>query len=110
MEKRGGVNLNNADIYLNVAGGLRITEPSADAAVCAALVSSLTDKSLGHEAVFIGEVGLSGEIRPVSHIGMRVAEALRLGAAKIYAPGDIPVRRGAERLAAAGDIGDIKKS
>lgn len=89
LEKRGGVNLNNADIYLNVAGGLKITEPAADTAVCAALISSFSDKPIGNDIVFSGEVGLSGEIRPVSNINMRIAESLRMGAKTIHTANDV---------------------
>ncbi len=86
LEKRGGVNFSGADIYLNVAGGLKITETAADLAVCAALLSSFKDRALGRDTVFAGEVGLSGEVRPVSNMASRVGEAVRLGAKIIYLP------------------------
>ena len=87
LEKRGGVNMSGADIYLNVAGGLRITETAADLAVCAALVSSFKDSPLSRNSVFAGEVGLSGEVRPISNMLSRIGEAVRLGADTIYLPG-----------------------
>jgi DNA repair protein RadA/Sms len=86
LEKRGGFNLSGADIYLNVAGGLKITETAADAAVCAALISSFRDKVIGWDKVFVGEMGLSGEFRQVSNMLSRVSEASRLGIKTIYAP------------------------
>ncbi|MDR0453669.1 MAG: DNA repair protein RadA [Deferribacteraceae bacterium] len=89
LEKRGGLSLSGADIYLNVAGGLKITEPAADLAVCAALASSFKDSPLDSNSVFAGEVGLSGEIRPVSNMTSRIGEAVRLGAKTIYLPNDI---------------------
>jgi DNA repair protein RadA/Sms len=89
IEKRGGLNLFNADIYLNVAGGLRITETSADAAVAAALISSISNIVLPPDTVFIGELGLSGAIRPVSNLSMRLNEAERLGAKRLCTPADI---------------------
>jgi DNA repair protein RadA/Sms len=89
IEKRGGLNLFNADIYLNVAGGLRITETSADAAVAAALISSMSNIILPSDTVFLGEIGLSGAIRPVSNLSMRLNEAERLGAKRLCTPADI---------------------
>jgi DNA repair protein RadA/Sms len=86
LEKRGGINLTAADIYLNVSGGLKITETAADLAICAALISSLQDKPLGWDRAFVGEVGLSGEIRPVANMLSRVNEASRLGVKVLYSP------------------------
>ncbi len=74
------------DVYLNVAGGLRIKEPAADLAVAAALVSSLTDQPLPHRTVVYGEIGLSGEVRPVSHADLRLREGSRLGFERALAP------------------------
>ena len=74
------------DVYLNVAGGLRITEPAADLAVAAALVSSLTGRPVpGGSAVF-GEIGLSGEVRPVAQAEARLKEAGKLGFTRAIAP------------------------
>ncbi|GHU85491.1 DNA repair protein RadA [Deferribacterales bacterium] len=93
LEKRGGFNLSSADIYLNIAGGLRITEPAADIAVCAALISSFKDKVIDRRKIFIGEVGLSGEVRPVSNMVARVNEAARLGMNTFYSPTDAADKR-----------------
>lgn len=67
------------DVYLNIAGGLKITDPAADLAVTAALASSLKDTKLYHSTVFIGEIGLGGEIRKVSFIEQRLKEAEKMG-------------------------------
>ncbi len=79
LEARCGVTFSNADVYLNVAGGLRITEPAADLAVAAALLSALTGEPVPAEAVVFGEIGLSGEVRRVSQPEIRLKEAAKLG-------------------------------
>jgi DNA repair protein RadA/Sms len=79
LETRCGVRIGANDIYLNVAGGLKITEPAADLAVAAALISSLTGSPLPKEAVYFGEISLAGGVRPVAHAGLRLREAQKLG-------------------------------
>lgn len=79
LETRCGVRLGANDIYLNVAGGLKINEPAADLAVAAALISSLTGVPLPKDAVYFGEISLSGGIRPVVHASQRIREAAKLG-------------------------------
>ncbi|BBC73111.1 DNA repair protein RadA [Altererythrobacter sp. B11] len=79
LESRCGLNFSSAEVYLNVAGGYRLTDPAADLAVAAALVSALADKPLPLRSVWFGEVSLSGEIRPVAHSGLRLREAAKLG-------------------------------
>jgi DNA repair protein RadA/Sms len=79
LEARAGVAIGAHDVYLNVAGGLRVREPAADLAVAAALISSMTGRMLPHEAVFFGEIALSGAIRPVSQNEARLKEAFKLG-------------------------------
>ena len=79
MEKRLGLGLFNHDIFLNVAGGFRITEPAVDLAVCAALVASHRNLGADPSLVILGEVGLSGEVRSVSHAATRLKEAAKLG-------------------------------
>ena len=86
LEAHGGLRLGQYDVYLNVAGGLRIQEPAADLAVAAALISSLSGALLPPETVFFGEIGLSGAIRPVSHSGARLKEAAKLGFMRAIAP------------------------
>ena len=86
LEARAGLRLSVCDVYLNVAGGLRITEPAADLAVAAALASSLAGRALDQGAVIFGEVGLGGEVRPVSQGEARLKEAAKLGFSHALAP------------------------
>ena len=86
LETHAGVRLGQHDVYLNVAGGLRISEPAADLAAAAALVSSVTGTVLPTDSVFFGEIGLSGSIRPVVHSGARMKEAHKLGFGTATAP------------------------
>jgi len=85
LEKKLGINLSAADIYLNIAGGLKINEPAADLAVIVAIISSFKDIVIGDKTIFIGEVGLTGHIRQVSHIANRINEAMKFGVDKIVA-------------------------
>src|SRR5512134_1864978 len=86
LEAHCGVKLGGHDVYLNVAGGLRIVEPAADLAAAAALISSLANAPLPPDAVFFGEVSLSGAVRPVAHGGHRLKEAAKLGFSSAIAP------------------------
>jgi DNA repair protein RadA/Sms len=86
LETHAGVRLGQHDVYLNVAGGLRIAEPAADLAAAAALVSSLTGSALPADSVYFGEVGLSGAVRPVAQISARLKEAAKLGFANPVGP------------------------
>jgi DNA repair protein RadA/Sms len=79
LEARCGMHFSGSDVYLNIAGGIRIAEPAADMAVAAALVSALANVPLPAETVFFGEIGLSGETRSVSQAALRLKEAARLG-------------------------------
>ncbi|MBO0951345.1 DNA repair protein RadA [Fibrella forsythiae] len=84
LEKRGGFRLGQQDVFLNVAGGLRVEDPAIDLAVCAAIVSSYEDISIPTTVAFAAEVGLGGEVRAVGRIEARIAEAQRLGFKQIY--------------------------
>ncbi len=86
LEARCGLALGSNDIYLNVAGGLRIAEPAADAAVAAALISSVTATPVPPTTVVFGEIGLAGEVRPVGHVDARLKEAAKLGFTAAIAP------------------------
>jgi DNA repair protein RadA/Sms len=86
LEAHCGVRLGGHDVYLNVAGGLRIQEPAADLAAAAALVSSLANAPLPADAVYFGEVSLSGALRPVAQQAARLKEAAKLGFARAVAP------------------------
>jgi DNA repair protein RadA/Sms len=86
LEAHCGVRFAQHDVYLNVAGGYRITEPAADLAVAAALVSSLTGLALPADCVYFGEISLSGAIRPVAHAIQRLKEAEKLGFGQAVLP------------------------
>jgi DNA repair protein RadA/Sms len=86
LEAHCGVRLSGHDVYLNVAGGLRITEPAADVAAAAALVSSLARTSLPADAVYFGEASLSGAVRPVAQTATRLKEAQKLGFGRAVVP------------------------
>jgi DNA repair protein RadA/Sms len=83
LEKRGGFHFGVKDVFLNIAGGLKVEDPSIDLAVLCALLSSYEDAAIPHNICFAGEVGLSGEIRAVNRIEQRIAEAEKLGFEKI---------------------------
>jgi len=84
IEKRSGFRLSTKDVFLNIAGGLRVEDPAIDLAVVAAILSSAEEVAIGHDICFAGEVGLSGEIRAVSRVESRIAEAEKLGFKQIY--------------------------
>lgn len=99
LEARCGVTLSGSDIFLNIAGGIRISEPAADLAVAAALISSQTGVPVPPNSVFFGEVGLSGEIRAVAQPDLRVKEAEKLGFKQAVMPAR-PKRQAAARAGA----------
>ncbi len=84
LEKRAGFKLSVKDVFLNMAGGLKVSDPACDLAIISAVLSSNFDFPIPSDTCFAGEVGLSGEIRPVSQTDRRVVEAARLGFKKIY--------------------------
>lgn len=105
LEARCGLSFSSAEVYLNVAGGYRLADPAADLAVAAALVSALADRPLPHRSVWLGEVSLAGEVRPVAHGSLRLREAAKLGFSIAYGPGEGALGstsldyRGVDRLA-----------
>jgi DNA repair protein RadA/Sms len=101
LEARCGLQIGARDIYLNVAGGLRISEPAADLAVAAALVSALTLEPMPADTVVFGEIGLSGEVRPVGQAEARLKEAAKLG----FSTAVTPARRGSRPDSARGGAG-----
>lgn len=84
LEKRGGFRLGTQDVFLNIAGGLKVEDPAIDLAICVSLVSSYEDLSVSHQYAFAAEVGLGGEVRAVNRIEGRISEAEKLGFKKIY--------------------------
>lgn len=86
LEKRAGFKLLRQDVFINIAGGIRINDPAVDLAVLLAVLSSAIDKPIPGSVCFAGEVGLNGEIRAVNRIRERVAEADRLGYKTFFLP------------------------
>ena len=84
LEKRAGLGFGQLDVFLNVVGGVRLQEPAGELAVAAALASSVYDRPTPSDAVFIGELGLGGEIRPVSQVERRIAEAKNMGMSRLF--------------------------
>ena len=79
LDARGGLGMSGHDVYLNVAGGLKVGEPAADLAAAAALISSFTGRPLPRDTVFFGEISLSGDVRPAPQAELRLKEAAKLG-------------------------------
>jgi DNA repair protein RadA/Sms len=86
LEKRCGFKLGQKDVFLNLAGGFRVEEPAIDLAVVCAVLGSNADIPIPMDTCFAGEVGLTGEIRPVTRTDQRIAEAAKLGFARIFVP------------------------
>src|SRR5690349_20498176 len=95
LDKRAGLSFATLDVFLNVVGGVRLQEPGGDLAVAAALASTVYERALPADAVFIGEVGLGGEVRPVSQVERRVAEAANMGMTRVYVAERIVPKRAA---------------
>jgi DNA repair protein RadA/Sms len=111
LEKRAGIDFSAVDVFVNVVGGVRISETASDAALLAALASSVLDRELDPRAVFLGEVGLGGELRPIGQLERRLAEAARMGFRTAYLPGRGPapaaVRDKAMRLVQVPTVGEL---
>jgi DNA repair protein RadA/Sms len=107
LEARCGVRFGQHDVYLNVAGGYRISEPAADLAVAAALVSSLAGKALPADSVWFGEASLSGAVRPVAHAGARIKEAEKLGFTLAHAPKGVEAPKGSIAVTQFGDLTEL---
>ncbi len=86
LEARCGMSLSSAEVYLNIAGGYRLTDPAADLAVAAAIISAWSEKEVPATGIAFGEIALSGEIRPVSHANLRMKEAAKLGFDQAWVP------------------------
>ena len=87
LEARCGISFATSEVYLNIAGGYRLIDPAADLAVAAALVSALSERPVPQEAVIMGEIALSGEVRPVAHAALRLKESAKLGFGRGWVPG-----------------------
>ena len=98
LERRGGLRFGNADVYLNVIGGLRLDEPAADLAVAIAVASAAADKPVSDQLAAVGEVGLTGEIRAVGQLSQRLSEIRRLGFTQCLVPRAVRDLRAPEGL------------
>ncbi len=107
LEARCGVSLAGRDVYLNVAGGLRIYEPAADLAVAAAIISSVTDAPLPEETVVFGEIGLSGDVRSVGQGALRLKEAAKLGFSRAIVPASLKQRGAALELIEIAELHEL---
>src|SRR5437868_4997555 len=109
LERRGGLPFGALDVFVNVTGGARLVEPSTDLAVLAALVSSVHDRPLPPDAVFLGEVGLGGEIRPVAGLERRLGEAARQGFRRAFLSARSRVTLPGLDVIAVDGIGDLAR-
>lgn len=87
LSKRTNLNLTNQDIILNIVGGLKLTDPGLDLAICAAIASSYYNQALDSKTLVLGEVGLGGEVRPIARLQDKIKEAQKLGFQQVWAPG-----------------------
>jgi len=107
LEKRAGLSFGQLDVFLNVVGGVRMQEPAGDLAVAAALASSVYDRATPADAVFVGELGLGGEIRPVSQVERRVAEAKNMGMSRVFVAERGAPRRAGSSVVAVKSVRDL---
>lgn len=109
LEKRAGFQLGAKDVFLNITGGIKTGDPALDLAVVAAILSSNEDISISEKIVFAGEIGLSGEIRPVTKIEQRISEAEKMGYDKIFVSGHnkIPKKNFAIKIEEVNKIEDF---
>lgn len=107
LDARAGLGMSGHDVYLNVAGGLKVGEPAADMAAAAALISSFTGQALPRDRVFFGEISLAGDVRPAPQAELRLKEAVKLGFTRAV----VPVGTNAEvtglALDAIKDVGEL---
>jgi DNA repair protein RadA/Sms len=89
LEARCGLSFATAEVYLNVAGGYRLSDPAADLAVAAALISALAERAVPSECVVLGEIALSGEVRAVAHAPLRLKESAKLGFETAWVPSGV---------------------
>src|SRR3954453_16105509 len=107
LEARCGLSFSTCEVYLNVAGGYRISDPAADLAVAGALVSALSERPVAAEAVAFGEVALSGELRPVAHGALRLKESAKLGFEKALVPASLKGEKTPLGLTAFRTLGEL---
>ena len=109
LERRGGLPFGNLDVFVNVTGGVRLAEPSTDLAVLAALVSSVHDRPVPGDALFVGEVGLGGEVRPVAGVERRLAEASKQGFRRVFLSSRSRLSAGSLDVVGLENIGELAR-
>ncbi|MBU6207394.1 MAG: DNA repair protein RadA, partial [Alphaproteobacteria bacterium] len=107
LEARCGLSLSSAEVYLNIAGGYRVSDPAADLAVAAALVSAWSERAIPADVIAFGEVALSGEVRAVAHAGLRLKEAAKLGFASALMPAAAKGEKGGLTQSHFGSLGAL---
>jgi DNA repair protein RadA/Sms len=107
LEARCGLSFSTAEVYLNIAGGYRVSDPAADLAVAAALVSALSERPVPAESVVFGEVSLSGELRPVAHGALRLKESAKLGFERALVPASLASEKSPLRLTGFRTLGQL---
>ncbi|MDT9597863.1 DNA repair protein RadA [Sphingosinicella rhizophila] len=107
LEARCGLSFSTAEVYLNVAGGYRLSDPAADLAVAAALVSALSERAIPAETIAFGEVALSGELRPVAHGALRLKEAAKLGFERALVPASLAAGKDGVQLVGFKTLGEL---
>ncbi|HEX5183501.1 MAG TPA: DNA repair protein RadA [Allosphingosinicella sp.] len=107
LEARCGLNFSTCEVYLNIAGGYRVSDPAADLAVAAALASALSERPVPADTIAFGEVALSGELRPVAHGALRLKEAGKLGFARALVPASLKGEKGGLALSGFRALGEL---
>ena len=107
LDSRGGLGMTGHDVYLNVAGGLKVGEPAADLAAAAALISSFTGRALPKDTVFFGEISLSGDVRPAPQAELRLKEAAKLGFTRAVVPAGTKAESVGLALHPIGDVAEL---
>jgi DNA repair protein RadA/Sms len=107
LEARCGLSFSTAEVYLNIAGGYRVSDPAADLAVAAALVSALAERPVPQDAVVFGEIALSAELRPVSHGALRLREAAKLGFDRALVPASVEKAQSGIRVQGFTALGNV---
>jgi DNA repair protein RadA/Sms len=110
LERRGGVKLADAEVYAATVGGMRVVEPAADLAIALAVASAKRDLALPPDVVVLGEVGLAGEVRRVTGVGKRLAEAARLGFTRALVPPDSGPLPPGVRAVVVPDVGSVLRA
>jgi DNA repair protein RadA/Sms len=107
LDARGGLGISASDVYLNVAGGLKVGEPAADLAAAAALISSFAGRPLPRDTVFFGEISLSGDVRPAPQAELRLKEAAKLGFATAIVPAGTKIEASGIALQPVRDVTEL---